>query len=281
MYLDNKVENFIKNSLKWNPNFITKLSKLNGLNNENYKVNYLGMDYFLSIKGDYFNKECINTYAELLKLTDKKELSYNLVHIDLETGDLLSKWIEGDTPDYETLNCKEFIKNLCHSLRDFHSINIEKSKNPFHIINNMYEKCLTKDIDTIVDIKPLLKKSKAIEDKYKNKVNFGLCHYDLNPSNIIYHEGKISLIDLEFSSMGDIFWDLATITWMMDSDSKSYLLNTYFADDMKPYYIDKLNDYLFVVKLWNALWSLLKSAEPYCPYDYRKGAEIILNELQQ
>lgn len=279
MHLDNNVENFMKNSLKWNTNFITKLSKLNGLNNKNFKLNYLGMDYFLSLKGDYFDLNSIPFYKDVLKLTEEHNLSYTIIHLDMNTGDLLTNWIEGDTPNFETLNSKEFISSLCLPLKKFHSLEIGRIKNPFNIIVNMYEKCLDLNIDIPFDIAKLLEKNNFINKKYENKTHFGLCHYDLNPSNIIYNEEKISFIDLEFSAMGDVFWDLATISYMMDDENKTLLLNTYFNNDVPSSYTEKLNDYLFSVKLWNALWSLLKTVEENNTYDYRKGAEMILEEL--
>ncbi|MGL4773274.1 MAG: phosphotransferase [Clostridium sp.] len=278
MHLDSKISNYITNSLKWNVGFITKILKLNGLNNYNYKMNYLGMDYFLSLKGENFSKECLPFYKEVLNLTNSQEISYNIVHLDENTGDLLTHWLDGDTPDYETLNSEAFIESLCFSLKRFHSLKIDKEKNPFKSIHTRYNKCIDNKIDFPVDMAPLLVKSDEIYNTYKNDTTIGLCHYDLNPSNIIYDNKKCFIIDLEFSAMGDIFWDLATISWMMDENSKKILLSTYFGE-CNDYNLKKLNNYLFSVKLWNALWSLLKSVEPYSNFNYSKGAEIILKEI--
>ena len=39
--------------------------------------------------------------------------------------------------------------------------------------------------------------------------------------------------------------------------------------------------YLYVVKFWNACWSLLKSKDNTSTYDYKKGAEMIFQDLWQ
>ncbi|MGL5149457.1 MAG: phosphotransferase [Clostridium sp.] len=281
MYLDSKIYDFITNSLKWNVGFITKISKLNGLNNFNYKMNYLGMDYFLSIKGPLFSKECIDTYSDVLSLSSNKNISYNIVHIDKENGNLLTHWIDGDIPDCNTINSQEFIINLCDSLYKFHSLNVSTLKNPFDSIVKRYNSCIQLNIKLPFDITDLIKKSTEISKKYSNNVHLGLCHNDLNPSNIIYNLNKCYLIDLEFSAMGDIFWDLATISYTMDSTNKTLLLKTYFGNSYTIFLEEKLKDFTYSVMLWNALWNLLKSIENNPSYDYPKAAHIILTELKK
>ena len=65
---------------------------------------------------------------------------------------------------------------------------------------------------------------------------------------------------------------------MMNEDGKDILLNAYF---IKPssYHFKKLSYYLYVVKLWNALWSLEKSIHSNTEYNYQKGAYLIFEDL--
>ena len=50
-------------------------------------------------------------------------------------------------------------------------------------------------------------------------------------------------------------------------------------DEFKKEYYQELLDYLFIVKFYNATWSLLKSSDSNSDYDYLAGAEMIFNDL--
>ena len=78
--------------------------------------------------------------------------------------------------------------------------------------------------------------------------------------------------------MGDIFFDLATISWFLTEKSRKDLLKLYLGNFKVEYY-ERLLDYLFVVKFYNATWSLLKSTDSNSDYDYLSGAKMIFNEL--
>ena len=52
-------------------------------------------------------------------------------------------------------------------------------------------------------------------------MDIGLCHNDLDPSNILITGNDLYFIDYEFSAIGDIFYDLATLSWMMNDEGKS------------------------------------------------------------
>lgn len=111
-------------------------------------------------------------------------------------------------------------------------------------------------------------------------MDIGLCHNDLNPSNILITGNDLYFIDYEFSAIGDIFYDLATLSWMMNDEGKKNLLKFYFHKPTN-YHYKKLAYYLYVVKFWNACWSLLKSKDNTSTYDYKKGAEMIFQDLWQ
>ena len=54
-------------------------------------------------------------------------------------------------------------------------------------------------------------------------MTIGLCHNDLNSSNVLYHNKNVLFIDFEFSAMCDIFFDLATVSWMLDEKKRYFL----------------------------------------------------------
>ena len=100
----------------------------------------------------------------------------------------------------------------------------------------------------------------------------------LNPSNILYKNNKVYLVDFDFIGMNDIYYDLATLSWFLSKDIRKKLLFFYFGD-CTSYHVDKLNKYIFIAKLWNATWSYNKSIVSNSDYNYRLGGDLIMEDL--
>ena len=83
---------------------------------------------------------------------------------------------------------------------------------------------LPKSIDT------LLNHLNNLEVKLSKNPLIGLCHNDLNASNIILSNDNLYFVDYEYSSMGDVFFDLATISWFFNERSRKNLLELYFNE---------------------------------------------------
>ena len=75
-----------------------------------------------------------------------------------------------------------------------------------------------------------------------------------------------------------IFFDLATISWFFSEKSRKDLLKFYFGE-YNPKDYEKLLDFIFIVKFYNASWSLLKSTDLNINYDYLSGAKMIFKDL--
>ena len=64
-------------------------------------------------------------------------------------------------------------------------------------------------------------------------LTLGLCHNDLNPQNIICRQDKKYLIDWEFATLGDVFFDLAgfIVEHQLAGDKEDVFLRAYFMQD--------------------------------------------------
>ena len=76
----------------------------------------------------------------------------------------------------------------------------------------------------------LLNHLTRLEIKLNKNPLIGLCHNDLNVSNILLSNNNLYFVDFEYSSMGDIFFDLATISWFFTEDSRKSLIEYYFGE---------------------------------------------------
>lgn len=269
---------FLQTEMNWNPINISFIEKLGGLSNENYKVSYNNNDYFVKICiADYLHTDRINELSILNKVS-KINLAPNIYYFSNKSGNMITSWIDGSMPSLDDFNSSNFLNMLSNSLKSLHNLKCEKQFNPFNDIRKRIEICKDLNLPLPKSINILLEFLTYLEYKLNKSPLIGLCHNDLNASNIILTSNKLYFVDYEYSSMGDIFFDLATISWFFSEKSRKDLLKFYFGE-YNPKDYEKLLDFIFIVKFYNASWSLLKSTDLNINYDYLSGAKMIFKDL--
>lgn len=269
---------FLQTEMNWNPINISFIEKLGGLSSENYKVSYNNNDYFVKICiADYLHTDRINELSILNKVS-KINLAPNIYYFSNKSGNMITSWIDGTMPSLDDFNSSNFLNMLSNSLKSLHNLKCEKQFNPFNDIRKRIEICKDLNLPLPKSINILLEFLTYIEYKLNKSPLIGLCHNDLNASNIILTSNKLYFVDYEYSSMGDIFFDLATISWFFSEKSRKDLLKFYFGE-YNPKDYEKLLDFIFIVKFYNASWSLLKSTDLNINYDYLSGAKMIFKDL--
>lgn len=269
---------FLQTEMNWNPINISFIEKLGGLSSENYKVSYNNNDYFVKICiADYLHTDRINELSILNKVS-KINLAPNIYYFSNKSGNMITSWIDGTMPSLDDFNSSNFLNMLSNSLKSLHNLKCKKRFNPFNDIRKRIEICKDLNLPLPKSINILLEFLTYIEYKLNKSPLIGLCHNDLNASNIILTSNKLYFVDYEYSSMGDIFFDLATISWFFSEKSRKDLLKFYFGE-YNPKDYEKLLDFIFIVKFYNASWSLLKSTDLNINYDYLSGAKMIFKDL--
>lgn len=269
---------FLQTEMNWNPINISFIEKLGGLSSENYKVSYNNNDYFVKICiADYLHTDRVNELSILNKVS-KINLAPNIYYFSNKSGNMITSWIDGSMPSLDDFNSSNFLNMLSNSLKSLHNLKCEKQFNPFNDIRKRIEICKDLNLPLPKSINILLEFLTYIEYKLNKSPLIGLCHNDLNASNIILTSNKLYFVDYEYSSIGDIFFDLATISWFFSEKSRKDLLKFYFGE-YNPKDYEKLLDFIFIVKFYNASWSLLKSTDLNINYDYLSGAKMIFKDL--
>lgn len=269
---------FLQTEMNWNPINISFIEKLGGLSSENYKVSYNNNDYFVKICiADYLHTDRINELSILNKVS-KINLAPNIYYFSNKSGNMITSWIDGSMPSLDDFNSSNFLNMLSNSLKSLHNLKCEKQFNPFNDIRKRIEICKDLNLPLPKSINILLEFLTYLEYKLNKSPLIGLCHNDLNASNIILTSNKLYFVDYEYSSMCDIFFDLATISWFFSEKSRKDLLKFYFGE-YNPKDYEKLLDFIFIVKFYNASWSLLKSTDLNINYDYLSGAKMIFKDL--
>lgn len=270
--------NFLKNQLKWNITYISSIEKIGGLSSENYKVYYNNSNYFVKIcTHNYLHTDRKNEFL-IINKAEEINIAPNLYYFSTTTGNMVTSWINGTMPSLNDFSSVKFLSKLVDSLGSFHNLKCKKYFDPFNHIRERINICKNLNLPIPESIDTLLDYLNTLEIKLSKTPLIGLCHNDLNASNIILNNDSLYFVDYEYSSMGDIFFDLATISWFLPEESRKTLLKLYFGEYTNEYYT-KLLDYLFVVKFYNATWALLKTKDSNSDYDYLSGAQMIFKDL--
>ncbi len=251
--------------------------KIGGLNNSNYLISIHNFKYVLRIPSKD-NKNNFNYENKILNIIKPFNISPKIIYHNKYTGFLLSEYIESNRFNIDFYNSTFFLNMLSDKLKKLHKLQSTNSFSPFDHIYNNINTLININYEFNHDINLLINKLHTLQNSLEKNIHYGLCHNDLNTSNILYTNYSVFLIDFEFSGMGDIFFDLATISWFLKDEMQNELIKIYFG------YFDvnlknKLNDYLYVVKLWNATWSYVKSINSNSDYDYKLAGNIILDDL--
>lgn len=276
--MNNAVIKLLKENMKWDLKKVNSLEQIGGLSNTNFKVIYNNQNYFIRIcKNDFLKKNPLNELHIIKKASNLSLCTYP-VYFNVDNGNMVMPWIYSSMPSETQSNSRDIIKSLVTKLKDFHSLKDDTIFNPFNEIRNRIYLCDKHNINLPNYINILIDKLNVLENDLSKDKLLGLCHNDLNPSNILITKTDLFIVDYELSGMNDIFFDLATIAWLINNDSRKILLKEYFGY-YHPKDYDKLIKYLYVVKMLNATWSLLKSLDNSTSYDYVEGANIVFREL--
>lgn len=276
--MNNTVIKFLSTNTQWDLSRVTSIESIGGLTNDNFKLLYDNQPYFIRICRNDFSQRNLLSELNILKKASNLDLCPYPVYFNKINGNMITHWINGIMPTEKQSNSRYIIKNLILKTKSLHQLEHDFYFNPFNEIRNKIKICNEKNIILPVFFNTLLKKLCVIENELNQTPLLGLCHNDLNPSNILLTENNLYIIDYELSGINDVFFDLATIAWLLNPESRKTLLIEYFGCYNENDY-NKLINYLFVVKMLNSLWSLLKSLDNSTSYNYAEGSNIIFKEL--
>jgi len=187
-----------------------KISKLESITNVNHKVEVDNKKYVIRIPGE--NPDLINRSSEGFNEDLVKNIGITLpiIFFEKDTGIKISEFFEDLYTFTPTdLKNKKFRDDALDLLNRLHDSNLTFQENfsPFNVF-----KQLAKNNEKVEN------ESKAIGEEIINRlIEIGLeskpCHQDLYHANFVYMKEKAYLIDWEYSSQGDPFFDYADLIW--------------------------------------------------------------------
>lgn len=247
------------------------IERLGGMMNHSYKITRTdGEEYLCRIPGEGTD-DMINRADERksTELACRLGIDTELLHFDDE-GRKVMRFVRDPRPmSLEVMRQPESIKQAAAIFRTLHSCG-EDTGVPFEVFDMaaLYEKLIVEGgvafYDDYDEVKQTVMDIKAAVDAggVAPKVP---CHNDCLVGNwVLGNDGKLWLIDWEFSGMNEAMWDLACLSIEHDyvDEHDERLLTAYFGrpatiDEKKRFIASKL----YVDYLWT-LWGLTR-----VPYD--------------
>ena len=256
------IENKIKKLLSEEE--IVSVERLGGMTNNNYLVETTDRKFIVKFFGKGTEK-LINRIAEKSNLEKLRDLELDVENyiFDINEGIKVNEYIENATT-FDAHYIKTKNKEVAEILQKVHGSGKEL-EGEFKIFDEIkkYEDLIQGEIKY------------AYYDKIRDKV-FGLqshleeigidrksCHIDLVPENFIEDEnGRVYLIDWEYSSMNDPMWDLAAL--FIESNyrkSEEGDFFKYYYSEKTPVSIAKIMIYKILQDFLWSLWTIYKEEQ--------------------
>lgn len=243
---------------------IVSVERLGGMTNNNYLVETTNRKFIVKFFGKGTDK-LINRIAEKNNLEKLRDLELDVENyiFDINEGIKVNEYIENATT-FDAHYIKTKNKEVAEILQKVHGSGKEL-EGEFKIFAEIkkYEDLIQGEIKY------------AYYDKIRDKV-FGLqshleeigidrksCHIDLVPENFIEDEnGRVYLIDWEYSSMNDPMWDLAAL--FIESNyrkSEEGDFFKYYYSEKTPVSIAKIMIYKILQDFLWSLWTIYKEEQ--------------------
>jgi thiamine kinase-like enzyme/choline kinase len=269
----NYVKHLLSEILEVEPDSITKIEKLGGLTNNNYKVRINEKDFVARVPG-FGTEKTINRLNEKINssIAYKIGLDSKSIYFNEFTGLKIAKFIE----NAETLNpttakrednmelIADVLKALHNSSERFHE-DFDPFKGTLY-----YEKVLLeangKLFEDYMELKELFM---PLQDEL---THLGIRnvpgHLDALPENFIKSgENKLYLIDWEYSGNYDYLWDVAAVSLECGytENEEELFFKKYFGSNPTEQERKKIEIHKIMQDMFWSLWSAAKVAlgDPY------------------
>ena len=186
-----------------------EISELDGITNTSYVVRLDSEKYVLRIPGD--NPDVINRASEKHNTALSQEYGITLPYIifDEKNGIKISEFFDVYTYKDSDFKDNNMRKNAFEKLNILHNSGLvfEHNFSPLEVFNDLA------DISNQIEQEAKEVGLKIVKKLNEIGINNKPCHQDLYSANFVVYEKETYLIDWEYSSMGDPYFDYADLFW--------------------------------------------------------------------
>ena len=247
---------------------VLSVEQLGGMTNQNYLVKTTNKQYIVKFFGKGTEK-LINRQDEKYNLELLKDLDLDVKNylFDIEAGIKVNEYIESAIT-LDSTSIKTKFDKIAPILQTIHASGKELRGEfaPFEEIKK-YESLIEEKIP-YANYEAVREEVFSLEKRLADLgVDRKSCHIDLVPENFIESpQGRLYLIDWEYSSMNDPMWDLAALfleSEFTPQEEEDFL--SYYESEQTPVSREKIAIYKI---LQDAIWSL------WTVYKEEQGADF-------
>ena len=243
---------------------VLSVEQLGGMTNQNYLVKTTNKQYIVKFFGKGTEK-LINRQDEKYNLELLKDLDLDVKNylFDIEAGIKVNEYIESAIT-LDSTSIKTKLDKIAPILQTIHASGKELRGEfaPFEEIKK-YESLIEEKIP-YANYEAVRKEVFSLE---KRLIDLGVdrksCHIDLVPENFIESpQGRLYLIDWEYSSMNDPMWDLAALfleSEFTPQEEEAFL--SYYESDQTPVSREKIAIYKILQDVIWSLWTVYKEEQ--------------------
>ena len=247
---------------------VLSVEQLGGMTNQNYLIKTTNKQYIVKFFGKGTEK-LINRQDEKYNLELLKDLDLDVKNylFDIEAGIKVNEYIESAIT-LDSTSIKTKFDKIAPILQTIHASGKELRGEfaPFEEIKK-YESLIEEKIP-YANYEAVRKEVFSLEKRLADLgVDRKSCHIDLVPENFIESpQGRLYLIDWEYSSMNDPMWDLAALFLESEftrQEEEAFL--SHYESEQTPVSREKIAIYKI---LQDAIWSL------WTVYKEEQGADF-------
>ena len=247
---------------------VLSVEQLGGMTNQNYLVKTTNKQYIVKFFGKGTEK-LINRQDEKYNLELLKDLDLDVKNylFDIEAGIKVNEYIESAIT-LDSTSIKTKFDKIAPILQTIHASGKELRGEfaPFEEIKK-YESLIEEKIP-YANYEAVREEVFSLEKRLADLgVDRKSCHIDLVPENFIESpQGRLYLIDWEYSSMNDPMWDLAALFLESEftrQEEEAFL--SHYESEQTPVSREKITIYKI---LQDAIWSL------WTVYKEEQGADF-------
>lgn len=247
---------------------VLSVEQLGGMTNQNYLVKTTNKQYIVKFFGKGTEK-LINRQDEKYNLELLKDLDLDVKNyfFDIEAGIKVNEYIESAIT-LDSTSIKTKFDKIAPMLQTIHASGKELRGEfaPFEEIKK-YESLIEEKIP-YANYEAVREEVFSLEKRLADLgVDRKSCHIDLVPENFIESpQGRLYLIDWEYSSMNDPMWDLAALfleSEFTHQEEEAFL--SHYESEQTPVSREKIAIYKI---LQDAIWSL------WTVYKEEQGADF-------
>ena len=243
---------------------VLSVEQLGGMTNQNYLVKTTNKQYIVKFFGKGTEK-LINRQDEKYNLKLLKDLDLDVKNylFDIEAGIKVNEYIESAiTLDSRSIKTK--FDKIAPILQTIHASGKELRGEfaPFEEIKK-YESLIEEKIP-YANYEAVREEVFSLEKRLADLgVDRKSCHIDLVPENFIESpQGRLYLIDWEYSSMNDPMWDLAALFLESEftrQEEETFL--SHYESDQTPVSREKITIYKILQDTIWSLWTVYKEEQ--------------------